>query len=113
MSVNSVIACLSSLKAPGTIRPNVMVLPYYQSGPRWRNRILRDLVSRRREIPAHLSQFTDRPLQVVELGDEGCPTIRDVVYLGLCVEKPAVPRHIQCGGKHFPRHRFLGDAVLQ
>src|ERR1700752_2681054 len=113
MSVNSVIGCLSSLKAPGTLRPYVMVLPYYQSGPRWRNLILPGLASRRREIPAHLSQFIDRPLQVVELGDKGCPTIRDVVRRGLRVEKPAVPRHIQGGGKHFPRHRFLGDAVLQ
>src|SRR6202012_2271845 len=34
--------------------------------------------SYRHEVPAHFRQFTDRPLQVVELGDQGCPTIRDV-----------------------------------
>ena len=69
--------------------------------------------SHRHEVPAHLRQFTDRPLQVVELGDEGCPAIAPVGRCGLRAEKPAVPRHLQCGGKHFPRHRFLGDAVLQ
>ena len=70
-------------------------------------------VLHRREAPTHLGQFTDRPLQVVELGDEGCSTIRDVGRCGIRVEKPAVPRHLQCGGKHFPGYRLLGDAVLQ
>src|ERR1700731_914094 len=34
-------------------------------------------------------------------------------WRGPRVEEPAVPRHLQCGGKHFTRHRLLGDAVLQ
>src|ERR1700756_5425720 len=100
MSVNSLIGCFSSLKASA-----IMVLPLYQSPGECRHTLV---VSHRHDIPTHSSQLTDRPLQAVELGDEGCPAIHR-----LRIEQPAVTRHLQCGGKHVPGYRFLGDAVLQ
>src|ERR1700761_3745428 len=75
MSVNSVIACLSSLKAPGTIRPNVMVLPYYQTGPGWRNTRLTQphLTSTRNQsafAPGHRSTAADHRARRLGLPDQ-------------------------------------------
>src|ERR1700745_2319084 len=82
-----------------------MVLPYYQSaaGRRYTWTLWGELHGP--EVPTHLGQFTDRPLQVVELGDKGCSTIRDVDRRGFRVEKPAVPPHLKSGAKHPPDPR--------
>src|SRR3954463_15735050 len=111
MSVNSVIGCLSSLKARSLSRSyGLTILPngYPDEKPDFPS-----TSSHPHEIATNPCQLSDRALQVVELSDEGRPTIRNVVCAALGVEQTAVARHFQSGAEHLPRHRLLGDAMLE
>src|ERR1700757_5264384 len=80
----------------------VMVLPYYQKGPAQRNPELERRTSHGPKISTHSRELTDRALQVLEFGDESCPTSRDLVCCALGVEQAGVPCHLQRGAEHFP-----------